>query len=86
MRLARKDLLDKIQYLKKEDLDNKVTLDKIKRLYAFKDTDSLLYRFYITLNISMPQDEREYFQKVIERLEKTEQVKVSTYLEEVLSP
>jgi hypothetical protein len=86
MKIARKDLLDKISYLKQEDLDNKVTIHKLKRLYAFKDSDSLLYRFYITLNLSMPQEERAYYDEMIERLEKTEQVKATKYLDKVLSP
>ena len=76
MKTNRKDLLERIDYLKKEDLDNKVTLQKLKRLYAFKAHDSLLYRFYLTLNISISDDERAYYQGVIERLELDEKLKL----------
>ena len=82
MKTNRKDLLERIDYLKKEDLDNKVTLQKLKRLYAFKGHDSLLYRFYLTLNISISDDERTYYQGVIQRLELDEKTK----LNELLSP
>lgn len=86
MKVARKDLLDKISYLKQEDLDNRVTLQKLKRLYAFKEHDSLYYRFYLTLNKNILPDERVYYEEVIKRLDDEEQVKISKYLDKVLSP
>lgn len=76
MKTNRKDLLERIDYLKKEDLEERVTLQKLKRLYAFKGHDSLLYRFYLTLNLSISDDERAYYQGVIERLEIEERLKL----------
>lgn len=80
MKIARKDLLDKINYLKPSDLEDKITLEKIKRLYNFKGHDSLLYRFYITLNISISPDERQYYEEVIQRLEEEEKQKCKDFL------
>ena len=82
MKTNRKDLLERIDYLKKEDLEEKVTLQKLKRLYNFKGHDSLLYRFYLTLNLSISDDERAYYQGVIQRLE----IEEKTKLNELISP
>lgn len=58
-----------INYLKISDLDDKPTLEKIKRLSPLlNDYNPLTYTMYLQLRPDLPEDQKEYYQQIIKKL------------------
>jgi hypothetical protein len=75
-----------LDYLTAEDLEHRVTLDRIKRLNKTLAKDEILvYSYYLETNKDMCQGERTYCENYLKFLKKEEErkfIKAIHYIEE----
>jgi hypothetical protein len=69
-KMSKEDFLNSISYLSLDDLNNnKVTLEKLKRIHpSLNDYSPLLYSIYLQSRPDLDQSEKEYYTILINKL------------------
>lgn len=76
-----KTFFDSINYLSIDDLDDKPTLEKIKKLSPLlNDYNPLTYTMYLQLRPDLPADQKHYYQLVVNKLVNKEKALVDEAL------